>query len=1142
MQENGEEMSLFQKELTDTIRSYFRNLDHDDLPLIVQKFTNIPVESIRYILNSGKAISGKGRRVSTAYLKTVPTLYLLLSKEEFRKWNLLLNKISFLSNSSLEGFIEASHTIVQKGDFSLLERWSELGISIGSKNKGLAIPYFGNTAEVVVSADFGYFQELIDMGIKLSGSNLRVTETYFRNLKGLLSLLSPPEFHEFMDIIEKIMKKDWRTAVEMLNTSRETFAMIEPQTRHLMLTALSSVERFPVTLSLALFNKSPLALSSLNDKEFKKWLFLIENIATLNLDVAVSFAHRSPRILDLVSIEEIKTWVEKGITLISEDKTAAKAFIDYSFKGLEKHIRDTDPEKRAFILDVGAELALVNPACVENYFKYAPDMLQLLNHQNFMEWLTIGKKIAQQSSNLGSGYCSHSATAFKKIPPAYHGEIFSTGHMLLEIDWLLAGLFFESLQEVVDKIEPQDIRKWAGTGLKVYEKDKKIAVDYFAFSPSLLEELDVKELEEWALKGISIFNDNAIRGRPYFSLKSKSSTDMVEELKGGVALKKVANILRYFAVGLSGVDFSIRSKHVLPVAEGLDIINPIIAGNVIYLEPKVKKYGNFDDNFNIYKLSVMHEVGHVQFSTTEVATQKVAPLLKKMGMFFYSSEEMLNISHIFSVFPNYLLAVDLMGIIEDARTEYMIFETYRGLRENFKNTRTKLLHARVIPETDLERFMEALLWLSVDNEPDFEMKGKLKRAIDSSREIIHKVLHPHSATTDSLDAAFEIYALLEEFYGPLKNRQYTPIKNLEYRGIGISALTHEAAFSKDSYEHMLARFVPQSQESIEEERKEEKPDERFEEQNYAIANNWNVRERFRYDEWDTVISDYKSGWCIVKEIEPQGDADDYYEEAVKRYSNEISLIRRIFSTMKPEVFHKLKRQTDGTEIDMDEFIEALMQKRCGMNLDDRFYLRWDKRERDVATLFLVDVSASTSKKLSVAGQSIIDVEKDSLIIMSQALESIGDKYAIYAFSGHTRNDVHYYIIKEFNEELSDIVACRISQLEPVANTRLGPAIRHSIAKLQQIQAKTKMIVLLSDGEPYDTCHGEGAYEGSLAEEDTKIAIQEGYAKNIHFFCITVDKNPGSYLDKIFSNVGYTIIDDAQMLPARLPALYKKLTT
>ena len=769
-------------------------------------------------------------------------------------------------------------------------------------------------------------------------------------------------------------------------------------------------------------------------------------------------------------------------------------------------------------------------------------MLQLFTHQNFWEWLDIGKKIVQHSSNLGSGYCRHSAIAFKKITPAYHGEIFYTARMLLEVDWLLAGVFFESLPEVVERIDPAQIRKWAGTGLKIYEKDKKMAVDYFAFSPPLLEDLDVRELEEWALKGINVFEENPMRGRPYFSLKSKSSMDTIEELKGGVALKKVANILKYYAIGLSGVEFSIRSKHVLPIAEGLDFINPIIAGNVIYLEPKITKYGDFENNFNMFKLSVMHEVGHVQFSTTEISTQKATLLLDKMGYGFSSTVEMSNISSLFSAFPNYLLAIDLMGIIEDARIEYMIFASYKGLRENFRKIRDQLLRARPVPESGLEKFMEALIWISTNNEPTFEIDEKIRHATNVSRTLLYKAFRLDSSTLDSLEVTLEIYTLLEDLYGPLQNRQYTPLKNLEYRGVGISAFTEEETNSIDPYEHMLARFVPQCEESRDEVKNEEKPDERLDEQNSAIANKWSVRGSFKYDEWDSVINDYKSDWCIVKEIEPVGDSREYFDNAIKRYSNEIALIRHVFSTMKPEAFHKLKGQTDGTEIDIDALIEGLLQRRCGVNMDDRLYVRWDKRERDVATLFLVDVSASTAKKLVSGGQSIIDVEKDSLIIMSQALESIEDKYAIYAFSGHTRNDVEYYIIKEFNEELSDSVAHRISLLEPVANTRLGPVIRHSIAKLEKVQARTKIIVLLSDGEPYDTCHGEGAYEGQLAEEDTRVAIQEGNARNVHFFCITVDKNPGNYLDTIFSNVGYTIIDDVQILPARLPLLYKRLTT
>ncbi len=244
--------------------------------------------------------------------------------------------------------------------------------------------------------------------------------------------------------------------------------------------------------------------------------------------------------------------------------------------------------------------------------------------------------------------------------------------------------------------------------------------------------------------------------------------------------------------------------------------------------------------------------------------------------------------------------------------------------------------------------------------------------------------------------------------------------------------------------------------------------------------------------------------------------------------------------MKPETFQKLKEQTDGTEIDIDAYSEALIEKRCGLNPDEKFYIRVNKHKRDVATLFLIDVSASTKKRLGK--RRMLDVEKDALVIMIEALESIGDKYAIYAFSGHTKENVEYYAIKEFDEAMSSDVEQRISLLEPAANTRLGPAVRHSIKKLEQVVTETKILLLLSDGEPYDTCYGEGAYQGKLAEEDTKIAIQEGNAKGIHSFCITVDTSPGNYLDTIFSDSGYTIIDNAQMLPERLPLLYKRITT
>ncbi|HML26058.1 MAG TPA: hypothetical protein PKC27_05120 [Methanomethylovorans sp.] len=541
---------LSPEELADIVRSYFPNLDPDDLSSIVEHLKEISVQDLKIILNSGKFTSNKGLRVIRSYLKAAPQVYRSLPQDGFREWLLLAQRASFLSISCIEGFFGASGMIIEKGGLSLLHRWTELGLSIAGRDKGLTISYFTNTYKVVSSEPFEHFEELVSIGSNFSDSNIRVSEAYFKHLADLLSLLSTDEFRKFVDMIENIREKDWRTVVEIINSSRETFSHIEPYRRHLILDALNSILRFGAPLTLALFSRSPLAMANLADNDLNKWFSVTENIAEFNTDMAISFVNRSPKLLGSTDIGELGEWADRGIALVSRDRHAAKAFIDHGFKGLESHVRTTTREQRAFILDVGSELALVNPECVENYFRYAPDVLHLFTHQNFRDWLAIGKEIAKKSSHLGAGYCRHSAVAFEQVPPAYHGEIFSTARMLLEVDWLLAGVFFESLPEVVERIDPAEIRKWAGTGLKVYEKDKKIAVDYFAFSPSLLADLDVRELEEWAFKGISVFEESPIRGRPYFSLKSKSSTDTIEELKGGVALKKVANILKFYAVGL----------------------------------------------------------------------------------------------------------------------------------------------------------------------------------------------------------------------------------------------------------------------------------------------------------------------------------------------------------------------------------------------------------------------------------------------------------------------------------------------------------------------------------------------------------------------------------------------------------------
>src|SRR5258708_4576138 len=105
-------------------------------------------------------------------------------------------------------------------------------------------------------------------------------------------------------------------------------------------------------------------------------------------------------------------------------------------------------------------------------------------------------------------------------------------------------------------------------------------------------------------------------------------------------------------------------------------------------------------------------------------------------------------------------------------------------------------------------------------------------------------------------------------------------------------------------------------------------------------------------------------------------------------------------------------------------------------------------------------------------------------------------------------------------------------------TRLGAAIRHSTAKLAKQDARTRLLIILSDGRPYDHDYGDSRY----AREDTKIALRQAKVNNITPFCITIDRESEDQLRDLYGEVGYTIIDNILSLPERLPGIYRRLTT
>jgi nitric oxide reductase NorD protein len=172
---------------------------------------------------------------------------------------------------------------------------------------------------------------------------------------------------------------------------------------------------------------------------------------------------------------------------------------------------------------------------------------------------------------------------------------------------------------------------------------------------------------------------------------------------------------------------------------------------------------------------------------------------------------------------------------------------------------------------------------------------------------------------------------------------------------------------------------------------------------------------------------------------------------------------------------------------------------------------------------------------------IIDLEKESIVLLIGALEAIGDSYGIYGFSGYGRENVEFYVIKDLDEPLSDDVKARIDKTEPIRSTRMGPAIRHATAKLQKFDARVRILMLVSDGRPQDHGYGRDRTEREYAIHDTHEALMEAKRKGIVPFALTVDKEGHEYLGQMCEDIGYEILGDIEALPGRLPTLYRRLT-
>ncbi|PYS99759.1 MAG: hypothetical protein DMF63_09640, partial [Acidobacteria bacterium] len=540
---------------------------------------------------------------------------------------------------------------------------------------------------------------------------------------------------------------------------------------------------------------------------------------------------------------------------------------------------------------------------------------------------------------------------------------------------------------------------------------------------------------------------------------------------------------------------------------------------------------------------------------------------------------------VLKVFPEPRLAKKIFGTMENARIDASLHQTYRGLRKDLDLMKQFLRASRpyifdlpmhLVPfellfqitmcggatddarqfygqvVSEIEGVVEDYLYRDMvtgrrgDAEIDADTSPRLRVSESPRRE--------QTTVADSLMATSRVYNLFQNI---------SPEQNQEAESDTEEEKTEFAYEDKESGEAVTEDQV----------KREERPkdaqdirdlfnawnnlDDEGEPDDLQGSEAWSQHEMpeqsleaddvaFAYDEWDRELNDYRVGWSrVIEKKVKQGDRN-FVELARSRYRGVISSIRHQFQLMKPENLTRINREIDGEDYDLNALVEFVIDRKADGRQSENIYTKRLRKQRDVAVSILLDQSSSTARTITrnplqpytYPGRRIIEIEKEGLVLMSEALEAVGDVYSIYGFTSEGRRNVKFYVVKDFAEKYSAEIERRIGGITFQNNTRLGAAVRHAAHKLLRQEARTKLLIILTDGRPYDHDYGDARY----AREDVREALIEAKTSGITPFCITIDRESEAELKDLYGDVGYTIIDDVLSLPERMPNIYRRLTS
>lgn len=293
----------------------------------------------------------------------------------------------------------------------------------------------------------------------------------------------------------------------------------------------------------------------------------------------------------------------------------------------------------------------------------------------------------------------------------------------------------------------------------------------------------------------------------------------------------------------------------------------------------------------------------------------------------------------------------------------------------------------------------------------------------------------------------------------------------------------------------------------------------------------------RLPEWDHEAAQERPDWVTVRAYRPITTT----EEAVERLADAVAApARRVEALIRGSRLglpQRLKRQGEGDMLDLDSAIGAAISRRVGETPDHRVYRRTDRKIRDLATLLMIDTSESTRDRLPGRSTRVLDVEIEATAVLATAIDALGDRLAVEGFASDGRDDVRITPVKSFLDRFDATTTARLAGLAPGRSTRLGAVLRHGGRRFADQRAYRRLLVVITDGEPFDVDCDDPVY----LVEDARRAVRELRGEGIDAFGLGIGA-PHATGNRIFGRGNFVALPRLEDLTKALSALYFRLAS